>query len=40
MSTFDQGPLSDEEIQELDRFLLDVEGIEDSMDISTLGRFS
>jgi uncharacterized protein len=39
MSTPDQGPLTDEEIQELDRFLLDAEGIEESMDISTLDGF-
>lgn len=31
-----QGPLTDDEIEELDQFLLDAEGIEESMDISTL----
>ncbi len=39
MSTPDQGPLTDEEIQELDQFLLDAEGIEESMDIATLDGF-
>ena len=39
MSTPDQGPLTDEEIQELDKFLLDAEGIEESMEISTLDGF-
>jgi uncharacterized protein len=33
------GPLTDEEIQELDQFLLEAEGIEESMDISTLDGF-
>lgn len=33
------GPLTDEEIKELDQFLLDAEGIEESMDISTLDGF-
>jgi hypothetical protein len=32
-------PLTDEEIKELDEFLLEAEGNEESMDISTLGRF-
>lgn len=31
MSAPDQGPLTDEEIQELDQFLLDAEGIKESM---------
>ena len=39
MNMLDQGPLTDEEIEELDQFLLDAEGIEDSMDISTLDGF-
>jgi len=39
MSAPDQGPLSHEEIQELDQFLLESEGIEESMDISTLDGF-
>ena len=33
------GPLTNEEIEELDQFLLDAEGIEESMDISTLDGF-
>lgn len=36
MSTLDQGPLTDDEINELDEFLLNAEGIDESMDISTL----
>lgn len=39
MSALDQGPLSDAEIDELDRFLLDAEGIDESMDIATLDGF-
>lgn len=39
MSMLDKGPLSEEEIQELDRFLLDAEGIEESMDIAALDGF-
>lgn len=39
MHTPPQGPLTDEEIQELDRFLLDAEGIDESMNISTLDGF-
>jgi hypothetical protein len=31
MGGFDQGPLTDEEIEELDQFLLDAKGIEESM---------
>lgn len=31
--------LTDEEIKELDQFLLETEGIEESMDISTLDGF-
>jgi uncharacterized protein len=34
-----QGPLTDDEIKEIDQFLLDAEGIEQSMDISTLDGF-
>lgn len=34
-----QGPLSDEEVDELDQFLLNLEGLEASMDISTLDGF-
>ena len=34
-----QGPLTDDEIKELDQFLLDTEGIEQSMGISTLDGF-
>ena len=34
-----QGPLTDAEIKELDQFLLDAEGIEESMDTSTLDGF-
>lgn len=34
-----QGPLTDAEIEELDQFLLNAEGIEESMDISTLDGF-
>lgn len=39
MSALDQGPLSDAEIDELDRFLLNTEGIDESMDIATLDGF-
>src|ERR1022692_4112712 len=39
MNMLNQGPLTDEEVKELDQFLLDAEGIEDSMDISTLDGF-
>lgn len=39
MNVLDQGPLTDEEIEELDRFLLDAEGIPESMDVSTLDGF-
>src|ERR1039458_1854748 len=39
MNTLSKGPLTDEELQELDHFLLDAEGIEESMDISTLDGF-
>lgn len=35
----DHGPLSDEELDELDQFLLDAAGIEESMDVSTLDGF-
>lgn len=34
-----KGPLTDKEIEELDRFLLDAEGLEDSMDVATLDGF-
>lgn len=39
MSALGQGPLSEAEIRELDRFLLDAEGIEESMDVATLDGF-
>jgi uncharacterized protein len=39
MNMLSQGPLTDEEIEELDKFLLDAEGIEESMDVSTLDGF-
>jgi uncharacterized protein len=39
MNVFNQGPLTDKEIRELDQFLLDAEGIPASMDISTLDGF-
>lgn len=39
MNIQDEGPLTDAEIRELDQFLTDAEGIEDSMDISTLDGF-
>jgi len=39
MNMLNQGPLTDDEIKELDQFLLDAEGIEESMDISTLDGF-
>ena len=39
MNIRNQGPLADEEIKELDQFLLDAEGIEDAMDVSTLDGF-
>jgi uncharacterized protein len=32
-------PLTDDEFEELDRFLLDVEGVDESMDISMLDGF-
>ncbi len=35
----DTGPLTDDEIQELDRFLLEAEGLEESMDVSALDGF-
>ena len=35
----DSGPLTDEEIEELDHFLLETVGIEESMDISSLDGF-
>jgi uncharacterized protein len=39
MTTLSQGPLTEKEIEELDRFLLEAEGLEASMDISTLDGF-
>ena len=39
MKLTNQGPLTDAEIEELDQFLLNAEGIEESMDISTLDGF-
>jgi uncharacterized protein len=39
MNALDQGPLTDEEISELDDFLLDAAGLEEPMDISTLDGF-
>lgn len=39
MNLLHQGPLTDEEIRELDQFLLDAEGIPESMDVSTLDGF-
>ena len=39
MNMLSQGPLTDDEIKEIDQFLLDAEGIEESMDISTLDGF-
>lgn len=39
MKLSNQGPLTEAEIEELDQFLLNVEGIEESMDISTLDGF-
>jgi len=39
MNLLNQGPLTDEEIKELDQFLLEAEGIEESMDISILDGF-
>lgn len=39
MGGLDQGPLTDEEIEELDQFLLDAEGIDESMDVSMLDGF-
>ena len=39
MSMLNKGPLTDEELQELDHFLMDAEGLEESMDISTLDGF-
>lgn len=39
MNMLDQDALTDQEINELDQFLLDAEGIEESMDIATLDGF-
>jgi uncharacterized protein len=39
MGGLDQEPLTDEEIEELDQFLLDADGIEESMNISMLDGF-
>lgn len=39
MNVLNQGPLTDEEIKALEQFLLDAEGIPESMDISTLDGF-
>ncbi len=39
MNMLNQGPLTDEENEELDQFLMDAEGIEESMDISSLDGF-
>jgi uncharacterized protein len=39
MNMLSQGALTDDEIKEIDQFLLDAEGIEESMDISTLDGF-
>ena len=39
MTLPDQGPLNEADIEELDQFLLNTEGIEKSMDISTLDGF-
>ncbi len=39
MNIQDEGPLTDAEIRELDQFLMDAAGIEDSMDIATLDGF-
>ena len=36
MNISSQNPLTDEEVEELDQFLLNTEGIDESMDISTL----
>lgn len=39
MKLTNQGPLTDADVEELDQFLLNAEGIEESMDISTLDGF-
>jgi len=39
MTPLSQGPLTEQEIEALDRFLLEAEGLEESMDISTLDGF-
>ena len=39
MNVPNQGPMTDDEIKELEQFLLHTEGIEESMDISTLDGF-
>jgi uncharacterized protein len=39
MKLLNQGPLTDEEVKELDQFLLEAEGIEEAMDLSTLDGF-
>ena len=39
MKLLNDGPLTDEEIRELDEFLLEAEGIEEAMDLSSLDGF-
>jgi len=39
MNALDQGPLSEGELAELDKFLLSAKGVDDSMDVSTLDGF-
>ena len=39
MKLLPESPLLNEEIDELDQFLLNAEGIEESMDVSTLDGF-
>jgi uncharacterized protein len=39
MKLLNDGPLADEEIRELDEFLLEAEGIDEAMDLSTLDGF-
>lgn len=39
MKLLNDGPLTDEEIRELDEFLLEAEGIDEAMDLSTRDGF-
>jgi uncharacterized protein len=39
MNPLDQGPLTQYELEELDQFLLNAEGIDDAMDVAMLDGF-